>query len=292
MPAFELTDTAPGRLRQLAGHLAPAPSAAAALAPLTRDFALRPPAYVIDLDICTRNANRMLSRAEALNVTLRPHMKTHKTLEGGVLQTGGTKTKIVVSTLAEARFFADGGFEDILYAVPITPDKLPEARALTERLQTFHILVDNIAQVEAILAYSVPAGGKPWSVFLMVDCGYHRDGVDPLDPASVALALQLHTSPDAVVAGVYTHGGHSYGASTVSEVVAIGGAERDAVGDFAELLRKAAVPCPEVPTCIPTCSLHHCTRVLNASLPAHAHSIFSRHGWPAPTPHTPALFYY
>lgn len=39
--------------------------------------------------------------------------------------TNGTKNCIVVSTLAEAEFFADGGFDDILYAYPFTQDKIP-----------------------------------------------------------------------------------------------------------------------------------------------------------------------
>ena len=67
----------------------------------------------------------MLANAEKMNCILRPHVKTHKTLEGAVLQTGGRKSRIVVSTLAEAEFFAKGGFDDILYAVPLTPDKFP-----------------------------------------------------------------------------------------------------------------------------------------------------------------------
>lgn len=51
---------------------------------------------------------------------LRPHVKTSKTVQAALLQTGGRKSKIVVSTLAEAAFYADAGFDDILYAVPIT----------------------------------------------------------------------------------------------------------------------------------------------------------------------------
>ena len=34
-------------------------------------------------------------------VELRGQTKTHKTVEGGILQTGGTKRKIVTSTLIE-----------------------------------------------------------------------------------------------------------------------------------------------------------------------------------------------
>jgi hypothetical protein len=41
------------------------------------------------------------------------------------------------------------------YAVPITPDKLTEAREITLRLGKFHILVDNAVQVlRASIAHS------------------------------------------------------------------------------------------------------------------------------------------
>jgi len=56
----------------------------------------------------------MLGRAAGLGVRLRPHVKTHKTVGGALLQTGGRRSGIVVSTLAEAEHFADHGFDDIL----------------------------------------------------------------------------------------------------------------------------------------------------------------------------------
>ena len=43
----------------------------------------------------------MLERAKESGVELRGQTKTHETLEGGILQTGGTKRKIVTSTLIE-----------------------------------------------------------------------------------------------------------------------------------------------------------------------------------------------
>jgi len=39
--------------------------------------------------------------------------------------TGGTKRCVEVATLDEAEFFANAGFEDILFGYPITGDKIP-----------------------------------------------------------------------------------------------------------------------------------------------------------------------
>lgn len=216
---------------------------------------IRTPCYVVDVAVAKCNAAKMLSRCKALGVSLRPHVKTHKTLEAALLQTGGSRRRITVSTLAEARFFADGGFDDILYAVPITPDKLPEASALTARLELFMVVVDHADQLDALLSLPAPADQKLWNVVIMVDCGYGRDGVDPSEPESLALARRIQESSSATLAGVYTHGGHSYDAKSVEEVRSIGESERDAVVNFARKLREADIPCHMVGIgSTPTCS--------------------------------------
>lgn len=164
---------------------------------------LQTPCYILYKSILERNARRMLDRAAHLGCMLRPHMKTHKTLQGGTICTAGTKQRIVVSTLAEAQFFADGGFDDIIYAVPITADKLPLAAALTLKLTAFHITLDHPDALEAVLQRA-PAVGKPWSVFLMMDCGYGRDGVDPTDPNSILMVRRLTENAGvAAFAGIY-----------------------------------------------------------------------------------------
>ena len=87
--------------------------------------------------------------------------------------TGGTKRCISVSTLAEAEFYSNGGYDDITYAYPLSPDKVPQAAQLLSRLEKFHVLVDNCVILDALTAYPLP-DGKKWSVFLKVNCGYNR----------------------------------------------------------------------------------------------------------------------
>ena len=171
----------------------------------------------------------MTNKAKTLNCDLRPHVKTHKTLQGAYLQTNGTCRKITVSTLAEASYFANNGFDDILYAVPITSDKLHDAAVIANKIQTFHIMVDNIIQLNAILATPPPSSTKPWSIIVMVDCGYHRDGVDPEDINSLNIIQNINAASNATFAGIYTHGGHSYDCSNKQEIQKIAKDERDSV---------------------------------------------------------------
>uniref|UniRef100_A0A3B4B7T9 D-serine dehydratase-like domain-containing protein n=1 Tax=Periophthalmus magnuspinnatus TaxID=409849 RepID=A0A3B4B7T9_9GOBI len=80
------------------------------------------PALVVDIDKVKKNAERMSKHYKELGVQLRPHMKTHKT-ECADIMTGGSRRCIVVSTLAEACFYADYGFDDILFAYSVPFDK-------------------------------------------------------------------------------------------------------------------------------------------------------------------------
>ena len=47
------------------------------------------PYCVVDYKKCKKNADDMLARARLKGVEFRPHVKTHKTLEGTLMMTGG-----------------------------------------------------------------------------------------------------------------------------------------------------------------------------------------------------------
>ena len=214
------------------------------------------PCYAVEKRTAERNATAMHARAASHGCTLRPHVKTHKTLELALLQTGGRRSGIVVSTLAEAEFFSEHGFDDIVYAVGLTPQKVPRAASLTNSMDRFHVVVDSAQQLANLEAqHSLLSGGKRWSVVVMVDSGYHRDGLDPASPASLELARRIAAGPATALAGLYTHGGDSYDARGVADVQKYAAAERDAVAGFAKRLRAAGVEVPTVGVgSTPTCS--------------------------------------
>src|SRR5260370_9197746 len=87
------------------------------------------PALILDRAILNRNLKRMSDRLRDAGVMLRPHLKTAKSIQIGRRAVEGHDGRITVSTLAEARYFADGGFKDILYGVGAVPSNLP---AITE----------------------------------------------------------------------------------------------------------------------------------------------------------------
>ena len=177
----------------------------------------------------------MRDKALRSGTAFRPHVKTHKTVEVARLQHGGGWGAITVSTLAEAEFFAKGGFRDITYAVPIAPEKLPRVAALAQRIERLNVLIDSEAALRAIEELH-RAHGSSFDVFLKVDCGYHRAGVDPADPDSARLAIAIAESPAVHFQGLLTHAGHSYHARDVEEIRRIAAEEATCLTRFRALL--------------------------------------------------------
>jgi D-serine deaminase-like pyridoxal phosphate-dependent protein len=201
---------------------------------------IQTPAFLVDYDVLVRNCDTMRAKAERSQVSFRPHVKTHKVPEIGRLQHGGMLGPITVSTLAEAEHFADAGFEDITWAVPVAPDKLDRAAELAGRIRTLNILVDTPGAVDAIEEFA-DSRNLRFDVFLKVDCGYHRAGVDPDDPSSMQLALRIAGSRAMRFRGLLTHAGHSYQAAGRPEILSIAVVEAGAVDGFARRLSESGI---------------------------------------------------
>ena len=226
---------------------------------------LTTPSVVLERSVVIKNSQRMLERAEKLGVELRPHVKTHKSIQGALIQTNNRTSKITVSTLAEAEWFAEAGFSDIVYAVPIDPTKVERAARLCEKT-SLHVMIDNLQQLDALLAHS---GEKPWSIVLMCDSGYGRgeqgmlgcrdlsllivfsslitqfaDGVDVDSDEAMKIVERIKGSDGkANLYMLYTHGGHSYDVEygNIAEIVQTSEQERDTVVKFAKKLYEAGL---------------------------------------------------
>lgn len=90
------------------------------------------PCLILDKGKLIKNIARMQDHLNDLGVTLRPHVKTSKSVPVALLCGGGELGPITVSTLKEAEYFASAGFKDIIYAVSIVPDKLTRAKAIMD----------------------------------------------------------------------------------------------------------------------------------------------------------------
>jgi len=203
------------------------------------------PALLLDAERLTRNVARVGDRVRALGARLRPHIKTHKCVEVARLQVAGQFGGITVSTLAEATAFAAHGFTDITYAVPVEPGKFAAALALAQRGVRLHLLTDDPA-VPGPLAEAARAAGVRVDVFVKVDCGYHRCGVDPEGPALRELVQRIGERTQLRFAGLLTHAGHSYHARGADAVRAVATQEREVMRAATAWLAASGVTVPVV----------------------------------------------
>ena len=107
------------------------------------------------------------------------------------------------------------GFRDITYAVPIEPGKFAAAIELAKSLETFNLITDD-ASVPALLNQSAMRAGFVVNLFLKVDCGTHRCGVDPHSPEAEQIPRLIAEASHLHFAGMLTHAGHSYHCATTS----------------------------------------------------------------------------
>ncbi len=203
------------------------------------------PVLILDRAILRRNLKRMSERLSNAGVMLRPHLKTAKSVQIGRMAVEGHDGRITVSTLAEARYFADGGFKDILYGVGIIPSKLPAITELRRKGVNLRVVTDNLAVARAIA--EAAKGGDTFSVFIEIDSGGGRAGLPyPEMPGLLDIARVLHRAPGIELAGVMTHAGHSYHESTPDGIARVAEQERQAIVGAADKLRTAGIPCPIV----------------------------------------------
>ncbi|WP_018984763.1 alanine racemase [Salinimonas chungwhensis] len=168
------------------------------------------PACLIDLPRLIANADRMAAVADVAGVALRPHVKTLKSLEAAQIY-APLPMPITVSTLAEGRAFAEAGYSDILYAVGLTPNKLPAVNALLENNISLTVLIDSSAAAEA-LADSADNLSGTLNVAVEVDTDGHRAGIGAESPVLLQIAAKLAGSSKLNLVGVMAHAGGSYGA--------------------------------------------------------------------------------
>ncbi|NHI90163.1 MAG: hypothetical protein EAX87_11620 [Candidatus Thorarchaeota archaeon] len=194
------------------------------------------PAALVDLDRVEHNISEMATRAREGGVSLRPHIKTHKCVEIGKMQLKAGAQGITVSTLAEAAAFADEGFDNITYAVPLSPDKFPGVQRISEQTH-LNVLVDHPVMVDQLSQFCKTAK-LSLDVLVKIYCGYPRTGIDPNTPGAISLVKKIYEDSNLCFKGILTHAGHSYAAKTVSEIKKVAIQEQEVMVRFAKVLNQ------------------------------------------------------
>jgi D-serine deaminase-like pyridoxal phosphate-dependent protein len=195
------------------------------------------PTLLLDERQLRNNILRMQGSAERLGVSLRPHLKTLKSARAAEALIAAGARGITVSTLKEADYFLEHGITDITYAVGMVPARLDAAASLIARGADLKIMTDNLDVAQAI-ARRTEQDSTRFKLLIEIDCGDHRGGIQA-DSEELLQIAALIADSTAVLEGVLTHAGHSYGVDGAAAVETIAVQERDAVVAAAERLRGA-----------------------------------------------------
>jgi D-serine deaminase-like pyridoxal phosphate-dependent protein len=195
------------------------------------------PCLVLDRRLLMRNLSSVARSIARHDVPLRPHMKTAKSVEVARLTAAACGIEaaamgITVSTVAEAEYFAAHGFTNILYAVAITPQKLPDIARLRTAGANVTVVTDDPATAKTIADYRVLL-----RAVIEIDCGEGRGGLSADDPNVLEVGRRL----GGALAGVMTHAGQSYTVRSAREIRDVAERERHSAVHAAERLRTAGM---------------------------------------------------
>lgn len=178
---------------------------------------LNTPVLVLDLDALQRNIKKMAQFATTHGLVLRPHVKTHKSVEIARLQRNAGAIGFSCAKLGEAEVMADGGITDgLLLTSPVT--SAPAIRRLTDlnaRTHNLMCVVDHPDNAQA-LAAAARAAGKPLHIVIDIDPGLHRTGV-PSPQAAAHLFHEIASQKSLVYSGVQFYCGREQHIKTYAD---------------------------------------------------------------------------
>ena len=144
---------------------------------------LNTPALIVDREALDRNIARMAAYARAHQVAVRPHAKTHKSVEIAKRQIAAGAIGLCCAKLGEAEVLADGGIANILLTSPVVSQPgILRLVELNRRSEGLIVIVDHPENAAALAA----ATDRTLGVLVDIDPGMRRTGV-----ASAAAALEL-----------------------------------------------------------------------------------------------------
>ena len=146
--------------------------------------AIDTPVVVVDLDRMDAAIALMASAMADRGVDLRPHAKTHKSIEVGRRQLAAGAGGLSVGTIGEAEVFAAAGLDDLFIAYPLVPLG-PKAVRLRDLAGRSHLRVgiDSAIGARAVADALGPAR-EAVEVMIEIDSGGRRSGVAPTRPGT------------------------------------------------------------------------------------------------------------
>jgi D-serine deaminase-like pyridoxal phosphate-dependent protein len=202
------------------------------------------PCVLIEQSRLERNIDRMQAVADAHGLRLRPHAKTHKSVDFARLQIGRGAVGICCAKLGEAEVFAAAGITDIRVPYPLNPVNAARVLALLDRTK-LSFIVDH-PDVARGWSEAMRAARREVDVLVKVDVGLHRCGIDPEAAGAAEFVQQVSALPGLRFKGLLSHAGNAYGAASEEGVAAVARTEARMMTSLADRVRQLGVAVDEI----------------------------------------------
>jgi D-serine deaminase-like pyridoxal phosphate-dependent protein len=167
------------------------------------------PALLIDLPAMTRNIERMAAFAKSRGIGLRPHVKTHKSVEIARRQVAAGAVGVSCVTMGEAEIMVDAGIRGVLITSPaVTPSKIARLVKLAQHAVPggVMVVVDNPRNA-ADLAQAAAGLTHPLDVLVDYGAGYNRTGA-ATEAQVLELAALIAAEPRLRLRGLQAYAGN------------------------------------------------------------------------------------
>lgn len=173
------------------------------------------PYLLLDIDRCKRNIERIATKAKNSNCKLRPHFKTHQSIEIGRWFREKGVRGITVSSPSMANYFIRDGWNDITIAFPFYPAQLESLQTI-EKSASLRLFINDVEHLKLVrnsLKY-------PFKFYIEIDSGYGRSGIYFKNKNEIRELIDTAEHLDKVdFHGFYIHNGATYACNNRQEII-------------------------------------------------------------------------
>jgi D-serine deaminase-like pyridoxal phosphate-dependent protein len=172
------------------------------------------PVLLLNTTICKANIKNTTERIKQWGGVYRPHFKTHQSaVIGEWFRQEGVEC-ITVSSFKMAEYFVAHGWKDITVAITATALHTEVIDELASKVN-LNILVEDETTIR-LLEMNIK---NPVGVFIKIDAGYYRTGINADDlPQIKGLLNLLKSAKNLIFIGFLAHAGNTYAARGENEI--------------------------------------------------------------------------
>jgi 3-hydroxy-D-aspartate aldolase len=183
------------------------------------------PALVIELDTLENNIRLMANACNQQKINLRPHAKTHKSVDVSALQIDHGAVGICCQKVSEAEIFVAGGIRDVFITNELVGSKKISRLVNLAKQARISVWVDHPENIRSLSA-AAQQSRIDLNIFLEVDIGGGRCGVQPGKP-TIDMIRTIDDAPNLNFRGLQVYHGRAQHIRSFAD-------RRDAIGQSLE----------------------------------------------------------